>query len=50
MKVYKRAEFIIAAFDMEDVITTSGVPEPTINPEDLIAVDHSVEEPIGTWW
>ena len=51
MKVYKRAELILTAFDEEDVITTSGdMPETTSNPEDPIGVDYGSEDPPGTWW
>jgi len=47
---YERIKITITAFDAEDVITTSGIPEPTANPEDKISVDYGDELPFGTWY
>lgn len=65
-KIYKRADLVITAFDIEDVITTSIVnpppttpptppepPAPAPVPEDPIHTDYgqgSPDVPFGAWW
>ena len=57
-KIYKRADLVITAFDVEDVITTSGVIPPVTppaqdpDPEDPIHVDYGSgsSDPPFDWW